>query len=83
VTAELAVAVDKSVELAAVDKSAASADMAMPAPVAVETETTDAVGTETVARGPVDTGSAVRFADTVVAAAVALAGIGAEFAEAE
>jgi hypothetical protein len=83
VTAELAVAVDKSAELAAADTTAASAGMAMPAPVAVEKETTDAVGTEMLAPGSVDMRSAVRIADTVVAAAVALAGTGAEFAEVE
>lgn len=82
VTAELAVAVDKTAELAAADKSAGSGT-ATPAPVAVETETTDAVGTEMLAPGSVDTRSAVMIADTVVAAAVALAGTGAEFAEAE
>lgn len=78
-TAELA-AVDKSVELAAADKSAASAGMAMPAPVAVEKETTDAVGMETVVPESVDTLSAVRIADTGVAAAVALVDTGVEFA---
>lgn len=83
VTAELAVAVDTSAELAA-DKSAACAGMAMPAPVDVGTETTDAVGTEMLAPGSADTRSAVRIADTVVAAAaVALAGTGAEFAGVE